>query len=71
MLQYDNCPHCGYEIFKHEDAKFCMRCGKNLEKNVCSVPSCISNVKNFEFPSEAYYCPICGESTTFGKKYPF
>lgn len=66
------CPYCENEIFV-EGADYCHICGKPV-KNICwncgdnnERKSC-TMAEQHGVPSNARYCPYCGETTTFNVK---
>ena len=59
-----HCPKCGTEFLS--DAKFCQKCGCNLESKLIEKPICPKCFKNF--PAGARFCDIDGSKLTSHEK---
>ena len=63
---HNKCDVCGNEEITIEDS-YCKICGEDL-RNYCENESCPSCINKIPLPSNARFCPMCGEKSRYYNK---
>lgn len=56
------CSYCEYD--NSSENNYCIRCGKPL-RNTCTYRNCPNYNDNTLLPTDAAFCPHCGNETIF------